>query len=365
MIMFRPIARWAACLLPLALVLPAQAAPAVTLYRGDPASASGIRLAGWGSGLAIDSQTEAFTGARSLKVSVDGFYSGARLIFEQPIDLTPQIKDPNGYLELIVQFLPGRIKSLVGTSDFGGAYGAGGYGAPGGGYGAPGGGSGPGGLGPGSGPSSGPGGYPGGPGAPPGSGPGGYPGGGYPGGYGADGTGQAVQPDTRQLRAAMIFEGGQAVSGDHPVVTFPTPDPKWVRVAIPLTSFKTGRRLETYRLKELRLFGDSPDTFFVGEIRTLSDNDPISIDPLDEQVVAVGDRVDLIARAEAGVSALRYSWDFNAADGIQEDAVGPRANHTFRKPSPEGKPFVVTLTVTDLAGVKDPARITTSIEVIE
>jgi hypothetical protein len=359
---FKPIARWAVCLLPLALGLPAaSAAPAVTIYRGDPATASGIRLAGWGSGLAVDSQTEAFTGARSLKVSVDGFYSGARLIFEQPLDLTQQIKDPNGYLEMIVQFLPGRIKSLVGTSDLGTAYGAGGYGYPGG-YGAPGGSSGPpGALGPGSGP---PGlGAP--PGGAPGGYPGGYPGGGYPGGYGADGTGQAVQPDTRQLRVALIFEGGQAVSGDHPVVSFPTPDPKWVRVAIPLTSFKTQRRLDTYRLKELRIFGDSPDTFYVGEIRTLSDNDPISIDPLDEQVVAVGDRVEFIGHAEAGVSAVRYSWDFDASNGIQEDAVGPRAAHTFRKPSAEGKPFVVTLTVTDLAGVKDPARITTTIEVIE
>lgn len=351
----RPIARWAVCLLPLALGLPtAHAAPAVTLYRGDPANAAGIRLAGWGSGLAVDSQTETYSGARSLKVSVDGFYSGARLIFEQPIDLTPQIKDPNGYLELIVKFLPGRIKSLFGTSDAGGAYGAGGYGAPGGGYGSPGG------LGPG-GP---PGGRGSGPGAPPGSGPGGGLGG-YPGAYGADGTGTPVQPDTRQLRAALIFEGGQAVSGDHPLVTFPTPEPEWVRVAIPLTSFKTQRRLDTYRLKELRIFGDSPDTFYVGEIRTLSDNDPISIDPLDEQVVAVGDQVDLLGRAEAGVSALRYSWDFDASNGIQEDAVGPRAKNIFRKQSAEGKPFVVTLTVTDLAGVKDPARLTTTIEVIE
>jgi hypothetical protein len=249
---------------------------------------------------------------------------------------------------------------MVGVADAGAAYGAGGYGGSG--YGPPGlsgptRGSGPGGLGPGSGP-----------GAP--GGPGGYSGspalGGYPGGYGADlGAGQTVQPDTRQLRVALLFEGGQAVSGDHPLLSFPTPDPKWVRVAIPLASFKTQRRLESYRLKELRIFGDSPDTFYVGEIRTLSDNDPISIDPLDEQVVAVGDRVEFTGHADAGVSALRYSWDFDASDGIQEDAVGPKGHFNYRKPSPEGKPYVVTLTVTDLAGVKQPARLTTTVEVIE
>jgi hypothetical protein len=339
-----PIRRFCRTLLPLLLLggLPGApparaAAPAVVIYRGDPVAASGIRLAGWGSGVAIDSQAEAFSGARSLKVSVDGFYSGARLIFDQPIDLTSQVNDPTGYLEMIVQFLPGRIKSLAGTydstSDVGG-YGGSGSSLPG----------------------------PSGSGGPPGlGGPGGY-----PGGLGGDlGTGQAVQPDTRQLRVVLVFDGGQAVSGNQPVVTFPTPDPKWVRVAIPFAAFKIQKRLPSYRLKELRLFGDSPDTFYVGEIRTLSDNDPISIDPLDEQVVAVGDKVEFVAHAEAGVATLRYSWDFDASDGIQEEAVGPRVSHIYRKPSPEGKPFVVTLTVTDLSAVKEPARLTTTIEVIE
>jgi hypothetical protein len=338
-------------LLPLSLLAgllvgpPARAAaPAVVIYRGDKVSASGIRLAGWGSGVAVDSQAEAFSGARSLKVSVDGFYSGARLLFDQPIDLTGQVNDPTGYLEMIIQFLPGRIKSLAGSYDSAsdsGAYGAyGGYGS--------------------SGPrGSGPAGY--GPGGPPGQAPGGY-----PGGLGGDlGTGQAIQPDTRQMRVVLVFDGGQAVSGNHPLFTFPTPDPKWVRVAIPFAAFKIQKRLPSYRLKELRLFGDSPDTFYVGEIRTLSDNDPISIDPLDEQVVAVLDKVDFVAHAEAGVATLRYSWDFDASDGIQEDAVGPRVSHIYRKPSPEGKPFVVTLTVTDLAGVKEPTRLTTTVEVIE
>jgi hypothetical protein len=347
----------AGALCALAATAPSGAAPAVQLYRGDPSSAAGIRLAGWGSGTVVDAQTETFAGARSLKVSVDGFYSGARLIFERPVDLTAQVNDPHGFLELIVQFLPGRIKSLAGTFDALGDTGGltGGYGAP---LGGPGGsrGSGPGFGGSGPGAPGGPGGL------------GGPPGLGGPGGYGAlgdPGTGQAVQPDTRQLRVSLIFEGGQATSMDYPVVSFPTPDPKWVRVAIPLASFKIQKRLQNYRLREIRIFGDSPDTFYIGEIRTMSDNDPISIDPMDEQVVAVNDLVEFIGTAEGGMSALKFSWDFNAADGIQEDAVGRRATHAYRKPSPEGKPYVVTLTVTDLAKVKDPTRLTTTVEVIE
>ena len=83
-------------------------------------------------------------------------------------------------------------------------------------------------------------------------------------------------------------------------------------------------------LREIRIFGDSPDTFYIGEIRTMSDNDPISIDPLDEQVVAVNDVVEFIGTAEGGMSALKFSWDFNAADGIQEDAVGRRRGRMQR-----------------------------------
>ena len=118
-------------------------------------------------------------------------------------------------------------------------------------------------------------------------------------------------------------------------------------------------------LRELRIFGDSPDTFNVGEIRTVTDTDPIVVEPLDEQVVAAGDQVTFSATAEAGLSILRYSWNFGDSGDTLEDAVGRRVTHVFKKPSPENKPYVVTLTVTDLGGTKPPQTITTTVEVIE
>src|SRR5207249_1043388 len=162
-----------------------------------------------------------------------------------------------------------------------------------------------------------------GPGSFPGGGPGGPGGGGIPGGPGIPGavdTGDPsaallITPDTQRLRVQLNFDGGIAVAEDHPLIRFPTGEPGWVRVAIPFTQFKGVPRLASYRLQEMRIFGDATDTFFIGEIRTVTDNDPISVEPLEEQVVSVNDRVDFVATAEAGISGLKYSWDFDKSDG--------------------------------------------------
>jgi chitodextrinase len=138
-----------------------------------------------------------------------------------------------------------------------------------------------------------------------------------------------------------------------------------VRVAIPFAKFKSTARLPRYALREIRIFGDSPDTFNVGEILTVTDTDPIVVEPLEEQVVAVGDQVTFTGAAESGLSILKYSWNFGDRGDNLEDAVGKRVTHTYKRPSPENKPYVVTLTVTDLSGAKPPQTVTTTVEVIE
>src|ERR1051326_6769240 len=82
------------------------------LYGGGSSSTSGVRLGGWGSGTAIDSPTEGYgAGAHSLKVSVDGYYSGGRITFENPIDITDDVTNPNAFLEFVIQFQQGRIQT--------------------------------------------------------------------------------------------------------------------------------------------------------------------------------------------------------------------------------------------------------------
>jgi hypothetical protein len=323
---------------------PAAAVPSITLYRGEPAAASGLQLAGWGSGGAIDTSVEAFSGSNAIKLTTEGYYSGGRLIFQNPVDITQQFTDPLTFLELAIKFLPGQIRTGPGGTIGGSDYTA---------------------------PSSGPGGPPGfggprgpgGPGGPPGSTAGGI---GVPGGDVNDpASALLITPDTQRLRVLLQFDGGTAVAEDHPLIRFPTSEPGWVRVAIPFTQFKGAPRMASYHLQEMRIFGDAPDTFFIGQITTVTDNDPISVEPLEEQVVSVNDRVEFVASAEGGISGLKYSWDFDKSDGIQEDAIGARVSHVFGRASPENKPYIVTLTVSDISGAKRPVSVETTVEVID
>jgi hypothetical protein len=318
----------------------ASAVPSITLYRGEPATASGLLLSGWGSGQALDTSAEAFSGSNAIKLTTEGYYSGGRLVFQNPIDITQQFADPFTFLEMAIKFLPGQIRigpnGTTPGSDYSGPRGPGG--------------------------------------GPPGFGPGGPPGFGGPGGPGTPGAvgdssdpaaALLITPDTQRLRVLMQFEGGTAVAEDQPLIRFPTSEPGWVRVAIPFTQFKGAPRMASYRLQEMRVFGDAPDTFFIGQISTVTDNDPISVEPLEEQVVSVNDRVEFVGSAEGGISGLKYSWDFDKSDGIQEDAIGARVSHVYTKASPENKPYIVTLTVSDISGAKRPVSVETTVEVID
>jgi len=314
----------------LATARPVAAAPSIMLYRGDPTTGSGLQLASWGSGEALDTTAEAYSGSSSIKLTTESYYAGGRLLFQPPIDITQQFTDRYTFLEMAVKFLPGRLRNNSQNGPSGP-----GYGGPGGtpGYGGPGGGP------------------------------------GYNGPGATDASDPAaallIQPDTQRLRILLQFDGGTAVAEDYPLIRQVTSEPGWVQVAVPFAAFKGAPRMASYRLQEMRIFGDAPDTFFIGQINTVTDNDPISVEPLDEQTVSVNDRVDFAAQAEGGLSGLKYSWDFDKSDGIQEDAVGPRVNHYYTKASPEGHPYTVTLTVSDIAGVKKPVSVETTVEVID
>jgi hypothetical protein len=317
------------------------AAPSVALYRGEPSTAGGLQLGGWGSGEAVDTSREAYSGSHSIKLTTDGYYAGGRLTFRDPVDLTQQFMDPQSFLELTVKFLPGRLRTGPG-----GTFGAGSDYT-----------------------SGGPAGYPGAGGAPAG-----YPGapGGPGGGLGGLGdptldaaSALLITPDTQRLRVVLVFDGGTAVAEDHPLIRFPTSEPSWVRVAIPFTQFKGAPRMASYRLREMRIFGDATDTFFIGQISTITDSEPISVEPLEEQVVAVNDRVEFVGSAEGGIAGLKFSWDFDKSDGIQEDAIGARVYHTYRKATPENRPYTVTLTVSDISGAKSPVSVEATVEVID
>src|SRR4051812_3217380 len=86
------------------------AAPNVELYAGGSAAAEGVRLGGWGSGMAVEDKTNRTTGEESLRVQTNGFYAGARLRYEVPKDISDQKNDPFGFIKFVIKFQPGKIK---------------------------------------------------------------------------------------------------------------------------------------------------------------------------------------------------------------------------------------------------------------
>jgi hypothetical protein len=303
------------------------------IYTGTAVAAEGIRLGGWGSGKATEDRTYRTIGDNSIRVETNGYYAGARIIFEQPRDLTEEKANPYGFLEFIIRFQPGKARPTARDGGYPGASGA--SGAP--------------------------------------AGPAvpefdmGLLAGGIPG-MGSGGRDEVITPDTRKMKIVMVCDEGTFVASQFPVMLQPAQEEGWFSVAIPYVAFKGMEKAQTVHLKELRVFGDAKDTFWIGEIKTTTDDEPISVDPLDDLEVSVGEAVEFRATASGGISPLHYSWDFDLSDSIQEDATGPSVVHVFRKKSAdvpgspgELQPYVVTLTVSDLSGAKPSVRRQTSV----
>lgn len=167
-------------------------------------------------------------------------------------------------------------------------------------------------------------------------------------------------PKATSIRFVFISDNDVVVSAEQPTNPL-DPDDNWMRVAVPLAKFKAAGDISEFRLKRLLIFTDIPGTIYLGEIKLITDNTPIKVGPLDSQTVAVMDQLAFMADAEGGVSSLRYSWDFNASDGIQPEASGKLAQYVYTR----GGEFTVTLTVSDADGLKDPVTVTTVISVTD
>jgi hypothetical protein len=381
----------AACLV---ASLKALAQQELVIFKGDKPSDTGLILSGWGSGDIRESGEAVYIGSTSLQVVTQSFYQGGRIALQQPISLGHFASDPHAYLLFQVR-LPRGTGSLY-TGGYGRGAGMGMGLPPGMGVGAPGmpstgrlGGAATGAgraagraggmIGGMTGPPTGPG-----VGAPPGMG-GGVPGapgvgtgrrtggvtGGVPGmpgmpgmpGYGGYRGGYTAPTMTtrvmKQMRVVVVTADGKQYEAVAPFDPPITDQEGWFPIGIALGAFK-GLSPDA-KIKEIRVFGDAYGVFYVGEIRVATDPTPITGDAGEEQIVAANDLVRLEARASAGITPLKYSWDFDASDGIQEDAIGKVVTTRYRKPGE----YIVTLTVTDVFGLKKPFVATTKVTVNE
>lgn len=165
-------------------------------------------------------------------------------------------------------------------------------------------------------------------------------------------------PVAAKVRFVFIGDNGQSLSVEEPTNEV-DPDDNWVRIAVPLAKFKGIEGVTEFNLKRLLVFTDVMGTIFLGEVKLVTDNAPIKVDSLSKQVIAIYDEQFWTARAQAGVSSLKYSWDFDDKNGIQEESTGKIGRYVYT----QSGDYTVTLTVSDADGLKTPVTVTTTVSV--
>ena len=280
----------------------------VYIFRGSDPDLDGVDLGEWGSGSAVKSKEKVFDGAWSVKIKTQGLYSGGRMDFTRPITLFKGDVDKSRYLQFTFFFDDvTRVDPARGTD------------------------------------------------------------------YAWDVEPYTI-PKAAMLRFVFESEDGVRVEAEK-FTGIIDPDDNWMRVAVPLTKLQTKEEFEEgaeegideFRLSRMIVSADIPTTMYLGEVKLATDTSPISVESLDTQSLAVMDTAFWIADADGGVSSLKYSWDFDAANGIQEesDSMVGRYIYTMSRRDAKGNdlPFTVTLTVSDADGIKEPVTLTTTIEI--
>lgn len=288
------------------------AAPAqvdYSVYSGQPLATEQITLQPWGSGSAEESTERSTAGQHSIKVTTSGYFQGAVLNLGRKPDLKPYASNRENLL--VFSVFPVEVQAGAGGAS-GGGLGAGGGLASGG-------------------------------------------GGGVSAGGGSS-TGRSSASATRptkqmeNLRVLIWTTDGKATEVFLPLTSAGKAAGRWVRVGIPVAAIP---RLDQTNMvvDRIAVSGDARTIFYLGEIRVVTDSTPIQgfLDRK-EMNLARGDEVLLTASAEAGYSVLEYAWDFDASNGVQDDATGPAVYHRFRIPGE----YVVTCTIRDKYGLKSP-----------
>ncbi|MHB1462158.1 MAG: PKD domain-containing protein [Armatimonadota bacterium] len=328
-----------------ALVLScAVATSAQNIYIGEKASANGISVTSWGGGAVKETSDMFLLGGYSIRVGTLGPLQGVRLAYKTPIDLSGLAANPNAVLSIHIK-LPSAAKAgTTGTSSrrtMGAAAMMGGMMLPG--------------MGGGGGMTM------------PGMG------GMMPGMGGATGAaGTTAKPKVMQrLRVVMIND--KDGSSDFVVnLRDAYSEDGWLVLGVPMKNMAGFDK--SPQLKELRIAGDTQDTFYLGSVTGATDDNPLRADTIrineDLQVLLDDEQADmqsLVARKNVWLTAniaasmipVKVTWDIDNRDGLQTDAEGIYAQLKFPEP---GK-YTVTLTLTDVAGVKKPFVLTRVIEV--
>lgn len=294
-----------------------QAAAAFPIFQGVPAQSTGMTLGSWGSGSITEDQKNVYSGSESLRVVTHGQFQGASMRLSKPVDLGSFVADKNAYLQLALMLPNTGDKNIAG--------------------------------------------FPGGPGfGTPGSG-------GLPGSKGSPGSGtSAASTKTRgieNIRMVLIHPGGKSTEVALPIANA-VPDNNWKLLSIPVAAIP-GVSANNAKFSEIRLFGDNAGIMYVGRIGVILDSTPIKLTPPPEMIVEVHKPYRYQASATSGATPLKYSWDWDQTDGIQEESIGRSVVHTYYNLGQKKGDYIATLTVSDVYGIKAPVSSTFKIHVHE
>ena len=325
------------------------------LYRpGVPLTEQSISIKPWGGGICTETDDTAYEGTKSVRITTRNFYQGGTFTFGKNVDLATSFVDKNNLLRITYKSLDAATGSAGGGAGAVGGAGAGaGAGAAGGRPGS----GGPGGLGGGPGAA---GGGRGGPGAA--GGPSGGPSGGQGGPSGGVGSGGTVTP-LKSIRMIITTTDGKRSEAILPAATSSSNDRGWKQAGIPLQSIR-GFDSTNKIIKSIGFAGDVSTAFYIGDMRVLSDKTPIRGEPNFRTLQTFKNAENIYsATGYGGSSVLKYTWDFDDADGIQVDAEGQAVRYKYRIASDDASNpgsvrkdgvFIVTLTISDAYGLKEP-----------
>ncbi len=135
---------------------------------------------------------------------------------------------------------------------------------------------------------------------------------------------------------------------------------QWVTLGVPLAALHFPASAAASPLRSITIGGDDYAVFYLGQIKIASDSAPITCSAGDQQTAAAGDVVTLHGNASGGASSLQFNWDFDASDGVTAQASGQTVTTQYLT---GGRDYKVTLTVSDIDGLKKPAVSTTIVHV--
>jgi len=274
--------------------------PDLVIYGGNAAGPSNVTLGNWGGGICRESTKNTFGGGKSIEITPKGLYQGGRLDFAVPVDLMKWLGDPDAYLQLVTKFRETQGTYEAWTVGI------------------------------------------------------------MPSTWDTSGTGATGKP-VKRMHVILSFSGGQATECQVDVNAFKLSPDGWMTVSLPLTALKGKLNLPAYKLTRLVITGDGSETFYIGEIRVMRDKTPLQADAGEEKEAGKNYTIVFHGSAKTGDSAVKYSWDFDNQNGIQEEAVGELVYHCY----PKAGDFIATLTVYDIFGLKKPATSTVKVRVNE